>query len=135
MHEADEPDIITHLFDTHPLASEHDAEVDLSPVVTDAATAGDGGRPVVKRIVQLAQPLIGSRGPRIQLRRHLHPQGLMRPFLVEPLEEIIEAGLLLQEVGRGGLGRFGLQRQMHPLVPAVLLGMPGLDAFDADTEA
>ena len=37
------PDIITHLFDTHPLASEHDAEVDLSPVVTDAATAGDGG--------------------------------------------------------------------------------------------
>ena len=36
----------------------------------------------------------------------------MGPFVVEALEEIIEACLLLQEVGRGGLGRFGLQRQM-----------------------
>ena len=47
----------------------------------------------------------------------------MRPLVVEALDEGIEAGLLLQDIGGGRLGRFGLQRQMHALVAAVLLGM------------
>ena len=59
----------------------------------------------------------------------------MRPLMVVALDEGIEARLLVQKVGRGRLGGFGLQRQMHPLVAAVLLGMPGLDALDVDPEA
>ena len=45
----------------------------------------------------------------------------MRPLLVVALDEAIEARLLLQHVGGGGLGGFLLQRQMHALVAAVLL--------------
>ena len=37
------------------------------------------------------------------------------------VDEGVEARLLLQDVRRGRLGRFLLQREMHPLVPAVLL--------------
>ncbi len=47
----------------------------------------------------------------------------MRPLPVVAIDEGIEARLLLQDVGGGRLGRFLLQRQVHPLVPAVLLGM------------
>ena len=45
----------------------------------------------------------------------------MRPLPVELLDEGIEARLLLQDVGRGRLGGFLLQGQMHALVPPVLL--------------
>ncbi len=47
----------------------------------------------------------------------------------------VEAGLLLEDVGRGRLGRFGLQREMHALVPAVLFGMPGSDPLDLNPES
>jgi hypothetical protein len=57
----------------------------------------------------------------------------MGPFLVVPPDEVIDEGLL-QGVGRRRLDGFGLQGQTHPLVAAVLLGMPGLDALDVDPE-
>ena len=34
----------------------------------------------------------------------------MRPFVVVAVDEVIEPRLLLQEVGRGGLGGFLLER-------------------------
>jgi hypothetical protein len=52
--------------------------------------------------------------------------------VVEVLDEPVEAALLLQEVTGRRLGGFLLERQMHALVATVLLGMPGLDAFDVD---
>ena len=52
MHEADEPNVVAHLFDADVLAGEHDAHVDLLAVVTDATAAGDGGGPIVEWIVQ-----------------------------------------------------------------------------------
>lgn len=45
----------------------------------------------------------------------------MRALLVVLALPAIEAGLLLQEVGGGRLGGLLLEREMHPLVPAVLL--------------
>src|SRR5947209_1794661 len=59
----------------------------------------------------------------------------MRSLVVVLLDERIEARLLLQDVRPGRLGRFLFQRQMHALVPAVLLRMPGCDAFDLDAES
>ena len=45
---------------------------------------------------------------------------------IEPLDEVVEPRLLLQDVGGGRSGRFFLQRQMHPFMPAVLLRMTDL---------
>ena len=49
----------------------------------------------------------------------------MRPFVIEFLNEGVELGLLLQDVGAGRAGGFLLQSQMHALMPAVLLRMAG----------
>ena len=59
----------------------------------------------------------------------------MGPLVVELFDEGIEADLLLQDVGAGGAGGFLLQGQVHALMTAVLLRMPGFDPFDADAEA
>ena len=56
----------------------------------------------------------------------------MRPLVVELVQEGIELGLLLKQIGAGGAGGFFLQGQMHALVTAVLLRMTGLDSFDAN---
>ena len=58
----------------------------------------------------------------------------MRALAVLAVDEIVELGLLLQEVLGGGLGCFLLQRQVHALVAAILLGMAGFDALDLNAE-
>src|SRR3984893_7213176 len=47
----------------------------------------------------------------------------MRPLVVVAFNEVIELGLLLQEVFAGRLGGLQLQGQMHTLVSSVLLRM------------
>ena len=59
----------------------------------------------------------------------------MGSLVVELADERIEARLLLQAVHSGWSGRFLLERQVHALVPAVLLRMAGLDALDGDAQA
>jgi hypothetical protein len=56
----------------------------------------------------------------------------MRPLFVEDADELIEPGLLLQEVLGGRRGGLFLERQMHALMATVLLGVTGLDALDVD---
>ena len=58
----------------------------------------------------------------------------MRALVVVAFNEVIELGLLLQEVFAGRLGGLQLQGQMHTLVPSVLLRMARLDALDRDAE-
>ena len=59
----------------------------------------------------------------------------MRPLLVILLDEGVEARLLLQSTfAAAGLVASCLQREMHPLMPAVLLRMAGLDALDLNPE-
>ncbi len=58
----------------------------------------------------------------------------MRPFIVEAFDEVIELGLLLQEVAAGRLGGLELQGEMHALMASVLLRMAWLDALDLDAE-
>ena len=57
----------------------------------------------------------------------------MGTLVVVNPHELIEAFLLLQEVEGSRLGGFLLERQVHALVAAVLLGMTGLDALQADS--
>jgi hypothetical protein len=53
---------------------------------------------------------------------------------VELLEKIIEFGLLLQTVQTCGTSGFRFKSEMHALVPAILLWMTRLDAFDGDAQ-
>jgi hypothetical protein len=50
-------------------------------------------------------------------------------------DEGVEARLLLQHISGCRFRRFALQCQMHPLVPAVLLRMPGFDPLHLNPEA
>src|SRR6185369_2046850 len=59
----------------------------------------------------------------------------MRSFAVELLDKGIELGLLLQKVSASRPSGFVFQRQMHALMAAILLGMTGTNAFDADAQA
>ena len=70
----------------------------------------------------------------MQVGEDFHVQGLVRPLLVVALKEVIEARLLLQDIGRRRTGRFGLQRQMQAFVPPILLGMAGRDALEANPQ-
>jgi len=54
--------------------------------------------------------------------------------VVVAFNEVIEFGLLLQEVFAGRLGGLQLQGQMHTLVPSVLLRIARFDALDRDAE-
>ena len=81
------------------------------------------------------KPGIGTWRRVVDFRRTLHVQRFVRAFVVEDVDKFVKAGLLLQEVARGRLGGFFLQGEVHAFMAAVLLGMAGLDAFDANAEA
>src|SRR6266545_2771165 len=59
----------------------------------------------------------------------------MRPVPVVLVDEGVEARLLLEDVRRGGFGRFFLQRQVHPLVAAVLLWMARFGPLDLNPQS
>jgi hypothetical protein len=59
----------------------------------------------------------------------------MGPLPVEALDERVEACLLLQDVRRGRLGGFLLQREMHALVATVILRVSGFAPLDLNTQA
>lgn len=71
----------------------------------------------------------------IDFRGALHIQSFMRTLLVEDLHELVEAGLLLEEVGGGRLGGLFFQGEMHAFVAAILLRMARLDALNGNAEA
>ncbi len=98
LHEADEPYFVANLFDADLLAGEDGAQVDFPAFVTDPATVCDGGGPVMERIVELAQSFVRSGRTCIEICRYLHSESLMWSHLVEALNEVIEARLLLQKV-------------------------------------
>ena len=135
MHEADEPDALVDLFDADVLAGEDRAEVDLAPVEADAPAVGHGNGVVVQRVGELAEASIRPRGRGIEFGGIAHLERLMRPLVIEAVDELIEAFLLLQQVVRGRFSGFLLQGQVHPLMAAVLLRTPGLDALDRDAQA
>jgi len=89
---------------------------------------------VVERIIQFRQAAIGMGGGSIDFRGALHVESLVRSLVVELLEKIVELGLLLQAVHACGTSGFVFEREMHALMPTILLRMTGSDAFDGDAQ-
>ena len=58
----------------------------------------------------------------------------MWSFLVEDLDELLEARLLLKEIRGRRFGSLFFQSEMHAFMPAVLLRMAGFDALNADAQ-
>src|SRR5438046_3594814 len=58
LHKTNEPDFIADLVDSHVLAGENGAEVDLPFAEADTATAGDRDGAVVKRVLEFAKAVI-----------------------------------------------------------------------------
>ena len=59
----------------------------------------------------------------------------MGSVVIVLLYEVIELVLLLKKAKARRLGCLLLQRQVHPLMPAVLLWIARLNAFDIDSKA
>src|SRR5271165_4445111 len=100
----------------------------------DAAAGGDEDIAVVQGVGEVGQAVIRARRGRIDFGGALHVERLVRPFLVEFLYEIVEAGLLLKAVQAWRAGRLHLQGEVHALVAAVLLRMTWFNTFDRDAE-
>src|SRR5262245_28847200 len=88
----------------------------------------------MKWIRQFGEATVWPGRRTIDLAGKLHPQSLMRPTLVENLQELIELGLLLENILAGRFGRFFLERQMHAFMAAVLLWMARPDPLDLDPQ-
>jgi hypothetical protein len=134
IHKADQPNTFFNFLDTHSLPRKDRAEIDFLAVETDASAAGDVDGFVVERINKFGQAAIGTGGGSINFRGALHVEGLVRPLVVELLEKIIEFALLLQTVHARGTSGFRFEGKMHAFMPAILLRMTGLDAFDGDAQ-
>jgi hypothetical protein len=104
-------------------ADEHHAAVPL-----DAAV---GTHDALLEIVAVAMLRQAARQrPRrqlVDLARRLHAEDLVRPLVVERLLEAVERLLLRPDRGPRRRRRLGLRRLVEALVPAILVGSPGLD--------
>ena len=58
----------------------------------------------------------------------------MRTLIIVAVDEVVELGLLLQEVFASRLGGLQLKRQMHAFMAAVLLWVARLYALDLDAQ-
>jgi hypothetical protein len=87
----------------------------------------------VKWVMRFGDTSIRTGRSRVNLGRAFHAQGFMGSFVIEFLEEGVELGLLLQDVGARRTSGLFLQGQMHAFMPAVLLRMTGPDPLNGDS--
>ena len=106
VHKANQPDTVVDLFDAHSLTSERGAEIDFLFVDADSSAVGNQSGPIVERVGELSDAAIGSRRGLIDVGGVLHIESFMGALVVEFMNEGIELGLLLKEVGTGGPGSF-----------------------------
>jgi len=59
----------------------------------------------------------------------------VRALVIKLFQEGVELGLLLKQIGAGRTSSFLFERQVHALMPTVLLRMTRPDAFDTDAQA
>jgi hypothetical protein len=83
--------------------------------------------------VRFGDATIGASGSRVDLGRAFHGESFMGSFVIEFLQEGVEPGLLLQEVGTRRAGGLFLQGEMHALMPAILLGMAATDPLNGNS--
>src|SRR5262249_43075715 len=116
IHKAHQPNVVVDFSDADSLTNENRTEVDFLAAQTDSTTTHDHNSFIMKWIVDVRQPLISTCGRLIDLHRALHIQDLVRPLVIEDLDEFIEPSLLLQEIGSSKFDNFFLQNQIHAFI-------------------
>ena len=69
IHEADKPNIVSHLTNTYILPGEWSAEIDLASAYTDSSALGDLYYPIVERVIRDVRVMEFSCGRCVQFRR------------------------------------------------------------------
>jgi len=88
-------------FDADGLAGKDLTEINFLGAQTNSAATGYHNSFVVERVVDVGQSLIEAGGWPIDFGRILHAEGFVRALIIKDLDEFVEPGLLLQEVGTG----------------------------------
>src|SRR5262245_40420636 len=115
------PEPVIDFFEANLEFGEQVTHVHPALVPTHAAIAADQPALVMPGIEQRLEPrAVGPRRRRVAARRRRIAERFVRALEVVPLAEAIEAALLRRQVRLGWPGRRGLQRFVHPLVPAIL---------------
>jgi hypothetical protein len=121
--------------DADGLTGEDCAEVGFLLAETDAAATSDYDGLIVQRIVDVWQSGVDAVRGLLDFGRAFHGERFVRTLVVEDIDKLVEAGLLLQKIAGGGFSSFFLQSGMHAFMTAVLLRMTWLDAFDTNAQA
>ena len=104
VHKADQPNTVVDLFDAHGLTGERGTEIYFLFENADPSAAGDQNCPIMERVGELSDAPIWPRRRLIDFDGALHIESLMRALVVKHMNESIELGLLLKEVGTGRPG-------------------------------
>lgn len=133
--EVDFPAAVAHRLEAKVFVFNAVADVELDAVHADHSVALSSLDAEVSRVVELWEAIRKRLQRRLVARgRRIIVERLMRTLLVVLETEAIE-GLLLRSETRPRRPRsLGLQCQVHPFVPAVLIRTPGHDAFRANSE-
>jgi hypothetical protein len=105
---ADQPNTLVDFFDAHSLTRERGAEIDFLFEDADPSAACNQNGPIVERIGEFSDAAIWSRGRLIDVSGELHIESFMRAVVVKLMNEGVELGLLLKEVGTGRPGSLHL---------------------------
>jgi len=98
LHETDQPDVVVNFLDADGLPGKDLTELDLLASQADATATGDHDGFVVEGIVDVRQSGVGTRGGLVDLGRTFHLQSFVRTLVVEDLDKLVEAGLLLKKI-------------------------------------
>src|SRR5947208_2184364 len=129
------PESVIDFLETHVELREHVTDVHPAAPPANATVATDASHFIMPRIGDRQEP--GGVGPRrrvVQACGQTLTEGLVRPLGVVALPKPIEAPLLGGERASRGPRGLGLDRLVHPLVPAILLGVSGLDELGLNAE-
>src|SRR5262245_27033427 len=135
MVEVHRPDAVGDLRQGDVLVDQRVADEQLVALEADGPGPADAADVPVPRIVGRWQPggqWPGRRG--VAGGRRLLAERLVRPLLVELVAEAVEAPLLGGVVPARRSGGLGLERPVHSLMAAVLLGATRLDALVGDAQ-
>jgi hypothetical protein len=129
------PQAVVHFLESDILTGQRLRDADAIALPADAAVLADESDLEVTGVLDLRKlPRELPQRRAVGRRRRFLAEPFVRSLFVVLAAECVEAGLLRTEVAARRPRCLGLQRLVHALVPAVLLGMRRLDQLGIDAE-